>query len=380
MRFPRAQPPFGRDMISMTKKLIEDNFNLKNGFTHDAQVIYGDTDSVMINFSEKDLEKVFEISKKVSQFVSDKFEKPISLEFEKVYSPYLLINKKRYAGLVYTNPQKPDKIDTKGIETVRRDNCELVKTVIENCLNKILFEKNLEAAKNYVKDVVRDLYTDQIDLSQLVISKTFTKSNYTTKQAHTELAEKLRKRGISVGIGDRIPYVIVKGDKKMAAYEKSEDPVYVLENNLPIDKEYYIEQQLVKPVQRLFEPVMENVSSLFHGEHTKVISSGVTMQGPMNMFVKTKDECVGCKKPGTILCAACRPNFPSLFMAIQHQFNEKTKKFNNCWVECQRCMGSVVNEVLCVNRVCPIFYMRTKVKKELEPLEEKLRKLRSVSW
>jgi len=371
---------FGRDMIAMTKSVIEDTFSTKNGFTHDAKVIYGDTDSVMINFSEKSLDRVFEMSKMVTALVTERFEKPVSLEFEKVYCPYLLINKKRYAGLVYTNPNSPDKIDTKGIETVRRDNCELVRTVIESCLNKILFEKDLESAKDYVKGVVRDLYTDQIDLSQLVISKTFTKNTYTTKQAHTELAEKLRERGMVIGIGDRIPYVIVKGSKKMAAYEKSEDPVYVLENNLPIDKEYYIEQQLTKPVERLFEPVMENVSSLFHGEHTKVISRGVTMQGPMNMFVKANNECVGCKKTGTILCVACRPNFPTLFAQIQKQVNEKTARFNSCWVECQRCMGSVINEVLCINRVCPIFYMRTRVKKELVTLEEKLIKLRDLSW
>lgn len=320
------------------------------------------------------------MSKVVSKFVSEQFEKPVSLEFEKVYNPYLLINKKRYAGLIYTNPNKPDRIDTKGIETVRRDNCELVKTVVESCLNKILYEKDLEGAKNIVKDIIRDLYTDKIDLSQLVISKTFTKSNYSSKQAHTELAEKLKHRGISIGIGDRVPYVIVKGDKNMAAYEKSEDPVYVLENNLPIDKEYYIEQQISKPVQRLFEPIMDNVSSLFHGEHTKVISRGVCMQGPMNMFVKTSDECMGCKKTGTLLCPSCRTRFPQLFLEIQKNFSDKAKLYNLCWAECQRCMGSLVNEVLCVNRVCPIFYKRTKVKKEIAAIAEKLDKLKSLSW
>lgn len=51
-----------------------------------------------------------------AEFVSQKFTRPIKLEFEKVYFPYLLINKKRYAGLYWTRPEKYDKMDSKGIE------------------------------------------------------------------------------------------------------------------------------------------------------------------------------------------------------------------------------------------------------------------------
>jgi DNA polymerase delta subunit 1 len=371
---------FGREMIAETKRLIEDNFNKKMNYTHDAQVIYGDTDSVMINFKENDMKKVFQMALEISKFVSSKFEKPVSLEFEKVYNPYLLMNKKRYAGLIYTNPDRPDKIDTKGIETVRRDNCELVKVVIQTCLNKILYEKDVSGAMGYVKSVIKDLYTDNVDLSQLVISKSYTKNVYASKQAHVELAERLKKRGIHVGIGDRIAYVIVKGDKKMAAYEKSEDPVYVLEHNLPIDKEYYIEQQLSKPLHRLFEPILDNVSSLFNGQHTQVISKNVSVTGPLNAFIVANEECVGCKKVGKILCIECRKDFPRHYMALQRLLDEKSQRFHSCWTECQRCQGSIINEVLCVNRDCPIFYMRTKVKKEIVPLQEKIEKIRKLSW
>lgn len=51
-----------------------------------------------------------------AEFVTTKFIKPIKLEFEKVYYPYLLISKKRYAGLYWTKVEKYDKMDSKGIE------------------------------------------------------------------------------------------------------------------------------------------------------------------------------------------------------------------------------------------------------------------------
>ena len=38
--------------------------------------------------------------------VNKQFIKPIKLEFEKIYYPYLLMNKKRYAGLLWTNAEK----------------------------------------------------------------------------------------------------------------------------------------------------------------------------------------------------------------------------------------------------------------------------------
>lgn len=46
--------------------------------------------------------------------MSERFVNPIKLEFEKVYYPYLLMNKKRYAGLYWTNSKHWDKMDTKG--------------------------------------------------------------------------------------------------------------------------------------------------------------------------------------------------------------------------------------------------------------------------
>lgn len=119
---------------------------------------------------------------------------------------------------------------------------------------------------------------------------------YAGKQAHVELAERMKQRdagkrtldsqridcvicfifaGSAPSLGDRVAYVIIKGIKGKsrlllyyicillmsspsgaAAYEKSEDPIYVLENNIPIDTKYYLDNQLSKPLLRIFDPIL----------------------------------------------------------------------------------------------------------------------------
>jgi DNA polymerase delta subunit 1 len=134
-----------------------EKFSAVNGYKANAEVIYGDTDSVMIKFGVKAMEDALVLGKEAAEYVSSFFENPVRLEFEKVYCPYLLMAKKRYAGLLWTNPTHYDKIDAKGIETVRRDNCPLVKEVVNTVLKKILIERSYEEAINYCKGVISDL-------------------------------------------------------------------------------------------------------------------------------------------------------------------------------------------------------------------------------
>ncbi|GMP26432.1 hypothetical protein CsSME_00002866 [Camellia sinensis var. sinensis] len=188
---------YGRQMIEHTKKLVEEKFMTLGGYEHNAEVIYGDTDSVMVQFGVSAVEEAMNLGREAADYISGTFMKPIKLEFEKVYYPYLLISKKRYAGLLWTNPDKFDKMDTKGIETVRRDNCLLVKNLVNECLHKILIERDIPGAVQYVKNTISDLLMNRMDLSLLVITKGLTKTgdDYEVKAAHVELAERMRKVG-----------------------------------------------------------------------------------------------------------------------------------------------------------------------------------------
>ncbi|WRT63862.1 uncharacterized protein IL334_000787 [Kwoniella shivajii] len=364
---------YGRQMIEATKVEVESQYCIEKGYDHDAKVIYGDTDSVMVKFGCPDLETAMRLGAEAAELVSGKFIKPIKLEFEKVYFPYLLISKKRYAGLYWTKPEKYDKMDTKGIETVRRDNCRLVSTVIETCLFKMLIDRDVKGAEEYVKQTISDLLQNKVDMSQLVITKALAKADYAAKQAHVELAERMRKRdaGSAPSLGDRVAYVIIKGVKGAAAYEKSEDPLYVLEHNVPIDTRYYLENQLSKPLMRIFEPILgEKANSLLAGDHTRTIQIATpTIGGLMKFAVKTV-TCLGCKTPlrsnkDGAVCVNCRPKLPELYQKQVVQTSSLQIDFARLWTQCQRCQGSLHQDVICTSADCPIFYRRTARQKEV---------------
>lgn len=381
---------YGRTMIEKTKSEVESNYTIANGYENDAVVIYGDTDSVMIKFGVKTLEESMRLGREAAAFVSAKFVQPIKLEFEKVYFPYLLINKKRYAGLYYTRPDKFDKMDCKGIETVRRDNSPLVANLINNCLQKLLIERNPDGAVEYAKQIISDLLCNRIDISQLVITKELTKNEYAAKQAHVELAAKMKKRdpGTAPKLGDRVPYVLCAAAKNTPAYMKAEDPIYVLENCVPIDSKYYLENQLSKPLLRIFEPILgeKAESILLRGEHTRTKSVVTSKVSALSAFTKKKEACLGCKAllpngyENKALCPHCESNEAPLYQQELTSQRLLEDKYGRLWTECQRCQGSLHEEVLCTSRDCPIFYMRKKVQMELDTQQKRVLRFGAPIW
>ena len=75
---------YGREMIGQVKGYVEDMFSVANGYPHNAEVIYGDTDSVMVLFHVKTVKESIDLGKEAAEIVSAKFPHPIKLEFEKV--------------------------------------------------------------------------------------------------------------------------------------------------------------------------------------------------------------------------------------------------------------------------------------------------------
>ena len=99
-----------------------------------------------------------------------------------------------------------------GIVLKRRDNAPIVKTIYGGVIDIILNKRNVEDSKKYFKKSIKDLLEGNVDISQLIISKTV-RTDYSnpTQIAHKVLADRMGERdpGNKPQSNDRIPYCFI---------------------------------------------------------------------------------------------------------------------------------------------------------------------------
>jgi DNA polymerase alpha subunit A len=125
----------GRETLMKTKEIAEGKLNFR--------VIYGDTDSIMINTGTSEVKEALTMGQKLKQEVNQLY-KCLEIEIDGIFKSMLLLKKKKYAALVIENyGTKDEKItrEIKGLDMVRRDWCPLSKTVSEKVLSEILSGK-----------------------------------------------------------------------------------------------------------------------------------------------------------------------------------------------------------------------------------------------
>jgi DNA polymerase delta subunit 1 len=247
----------GRQMIEETKNYVEEHFP-------GAKVRYGDTDSVMVEFDvqgrkgQDAIDYSWEQGELASEQCSKLFKAPNDLELEKVYCPYFLYSKKRYAAKMYEKKGEKvvfKKIDVKGLQVVRRDTCMYVRGVLKELLNLVLNSEDPRPAIEYARNSARVLLKGKVDFKELTLSKQLG-ADYKTRVPHVEVRDKIKKRapGSEPQNGDRVAFLITKVPGLLC--DKAEDPAWVTEHKLTLDYVYYFEHQLVKPVCDLLEPLV----------------------------------------------------------------------------------------------------------------------------
>ncbi len=244
-----------------------------------CEVVYGDTDSVMVKFKDTHTaQESADVAEKAADWITGQFEREtgttdIVLEFEKVYWPYLLMRKKQYAGLMWEPNKKNEmvvtKLDAKGIELVRRDNCALAKRIQQKTLDALMYKRDPELACREIESELKRVVDDEVPVMDYKISKSRRKTYANEELPHLKVCEKMAKRqpGSEPQVGDRVPYVLlqVKNRPKAKTFEKAEDIGYVLRNRSEcnIDRLYYVEHQIENSICGLMEHVIEDPQKLF---------------------------------------------------------------------------------------------------------------------
>jgi DNA polymerase delta subunit 1 len=208
-----------------------------------------------------------------------------------------------------------DYIDIKGLQVVRRDNTPHVREVCKELLDVVLDAPDTGPPKELAKERAIELLSGDVPNEKLILSQSLSDTykikgepvsitspeSVNINQSHVQVVVKMRERkpGSEPQSGDRVPYLLTKtDDPKAKAFEKSEDPKFVEENNIPVDYLYYFENKFLNPVCDLLEPLFENPKREIFGEIIDQHKPKKKKTGPALSTMKKEQLIDECKKMG----------------------------------------------------------------------------------
>lgn len=110
----------GREILQSTVNLTREVCEL--------DVIYGDTDSIMVNTRTSSIAEARLLGAKIKKAVNERY-RLLEIELDGIFQKLLLLKKKKYAALVVEEETADGrivtKLETKGLDMVRRDWCPL---------------------------------------------------------------------------------------------------------------------------------------------------------------------------------------------------------------------------------------------------------------
>ncbi|XP_074657943.1 DNA polymerase alpha catalytic subunit-like [Tubulanus polymorphus] len=248
----------GREILMKTKDLVE-KMNL--------DVIYGDTDSIMVNSNCTDIEQVYRLGNKIKSEVNRLY-KLLEIDIDGIFKSMLLLKKKKYAALNMTkdaNGKWTTTQELKGLDIVRRDWCELAKEsgnfVVSQILSGEARETIVERIHESLLELGEKVKTNTVPVEAYYITKQLTKNpeDYPDKKSlpHVQVAVRLNsKGGKRLRAGDTVYYVICNDGSNLAASARAYHPEELSKSEtLTIDTKYYLSNQVHPVVSRLCDPI-----------------------------------------------------------------------------------------------------------------------------
>jgi DNA polymerase elongation subunit (family B) len=232
-------------------------------------VLYADTDSVFMTLDGK---KRGEVEKFIDT-INMELPGLMELEYEGLYPAGIFVStKEKSAGAKkkYALMTEEGSIKIKGFETVRRNLSLIAKETQEKVLNIILKESNVKKAFEYTGEVISKLRNREVPLEKVIIHTQLQKeiTTYDAIGPHVAIAQRMREEGKPIGAGSLIKYVVVQGKERIR--DRARLPEEVGGNNY--DAEYYIHNQVLPAVEKIFEVLGMNINELLEEKKQSKLS------------------------------------------------------------------------------------------------------------
>ena len=232
-------------------------------------VIYSDTDSIFMQSPVHNLEGSVEFGNKMAERFS--VEGGV-LEFEKLLEPMFTHGmKKRYVGKVVW-PKVSEELLVRGYEIRRSDSFDLQSRMLTDLFEMILEERNDEAL-TMVRNTIQDVKNGNVDISELVISKSCKGLNAyenPDRMANVQAAKKLIEMGYEFIPGMKVSWIVT--DSKSAP-QIVEPYVSGVEFKGKPDYKYYAER-LSQTASRITEVFGWEERDLLMGNQQATLFSG----------------------------------------------------------------------------------------------------------
>ncbi len=256
-------------------------------------VIYGDTDSVMVECTHRLVEnnpdaalELLDLVAKAINTESGIFVAPMEMAAECVYAPYLLLQRKKYMAQKITRGNPPELLE-KGTVGVRRDNAQYVSETASTISRMLLVQNLKHEVMAYAQARIQRLYNGDVPLEELIITQKLSRApdDYVDQShAHLHVAREWAAHNPVTApvVGARVPYVFCKADKKARGFERARPPYVVQQGKAVIDYEYYITKRLRNPIEDVLSVVFgqDACDALFNRDnydHTERSNDGTVV-------------------------------------------------------------------------------------------------------
>jgi DNA polymerase zeta len=239
---------------------------------HNARIVYGDTDSLFVEVVGATREQAFKVGRMIADTITAQNPSPMKLQMEKVFHPCVLVTKKRYVGFAYSDPnQKEPVFDAKGIETVRRDTCKAVATMMETSLRIIFNTKDISKVKEYCERQWTKIMRGKVNVKDFIFAKEVRLGTYSERgtlppAAIVAMEEMKRDPRAEPLYSERVSYVVVYGDPEARLIDMVVSPHKFLQNqglNMRLHSTYYITRQIIPALDRLFSLMGVDIKSWY---------------------------------------------------------------------------------------------------------------------